>query len=106
VTAGGWVLSALGDGAVRCRIVGMGLKGGDGDAHPVTQRESVEKVAQLRLTLGAVEAKGPALTGCRLPEPHDVTVVNQLRRGGRFGGLAVVDLRLEGSRGNIDVELD
>jgi hypothetical protein len=86
----------------------MGFQRGDGDAHPVAERESVQKTAELRFAVGAVETEGLVLVGCggRLPKPHQVPVVSQLGCGNRLGSLSAVDLRFRGSRWDSYIELD
>jgi len=82
------------------------LERGDGDLHPAAQRQRVEQAIELCLAVGAVQAESLPLARCggRLPQPHEVPLAGQPRRGGRLGAQALVSLGLPGALRRLDVE--
>ena len=74
----------------------MRLERGDGDMHPLIQRQRAKQTVELRFAVGVVQANDLGLAGCDrpLPEPDEMPFVHQLGRGGRLAPLAVLDLRL------------
>ena len=83
----------------------MGLERGNGDAHPLVQRQSAEQTVELRSTVGAVQAEDRPVAG-PFPDPDEMPFARQPGRGGRLGVLAVLDLGLRSSVRNVELELD
>src|SRR6266511_3262986 len=89
------------------RVVGVGLEWGDGDVHPLIERQRAEQTIQLSFAVSAVQANGGIAAGDGpLPDPDKMPLVRQLGCGGCLGALAVLDLSVRGPVGNIDLELD
>src|SRR6266496_3098185 len=86
----------------------MGPERGNGDMHPLAERQRAEQTVEMGLAVGAVQANGLGLAGRdgRFPEPDKMPLVHQLGCGGCLGPLAVLDLRLWSPVRNVDLELD
>jgi Major Facilitator Superfamily len=83
------------------------LERSDADLHPAVEWQRAEHTVELCFAVGAVQAEGLPLARRDgwSPQPHQMSLAGQLRRGDRLGAHALFDLGLRGALRNMDIEL-
>ena len=88
--------------------LGWRFERGDGDMHPLVQRQRPEHAVELAFAVGAVQPDGPGLAASDgpLPDPDEMPIISQSARRGCLGGVASLDLRRRSPLRNVDLELN